>query len=354
MSKDKYVGFDVDKATIVSCILDKDGKTLSESIIRMNRDVIRDFVKGIGGTVHLTFEEGTQAGWLYDLLKPLVSELIVCDPRYNKGRYAASKSDKLDARRLADLLRTKSLKAVYHGEKSTRALKELSQSYEAIVSDSVRVMNRIKAIYRGRAISCSGGAVYSVRMREKWLSQLKEPGVRKRAEFLYSELDHLRELRKESKEALIEESKKHMVRRHLLTVPGLGSVRVAQIIAIVAYPQRFGNKRQFWTYCGLSVLEHTSADHEFKDGTIRKKNKRKTTRGLTWCYNRQLKMIMKGAALEAIKREPFKSIYQRMTDRGLKPEVARVAIARKMAAIILSLMKKGESFDPKHLIKEVA
>jgi transposase len=122
----------------------------------------------------------------------------------------------------------------------------------------------------------------------------------------------------------------------------------------VAYPQRFGNKRQFWSYCGLSVLEYTSADHEFRDGVIRKKNKGKTTRGLTWCYNRRLKTILKAASLEAIKRDPFKSIYQKMIDRGLRAEVGRVAIARKMAAIILSLMKKGESFDPKHLIKEVA
>lgn len=354
MPKDKYVGMDIDKATAVTEILDDQGKTLSKSIVKMNQEALKDYIRGIGGTIHLTFEEGTQASWLYDLLKPYVSELIVCDPRYNKGQFARSKTDKLDAHRLAELLRTKSLRAVYHGEKSTRALKELSQCYEGIMSDSVRVMNRIKAIYRGRAISCEGLLVYSPRMRETYLSQLKERGVRKRAEFLYSELDHLKELRKQSKEALIEESKKHKIVKRLQTVPGLGPVRAAQITAVVAYPQRFGNKRQFWTYCGLSVLEYTSADHEIRDGEIRKKKKWKTTRGLTWCYNRSLKGIMKAAALEAIKREPFKSIYQKLIDRGLRPEVARVTIARKMAAIILSLMKRGESFDPKHLIKEVA
>jgi transposase len=345
---------DTDKAMAVSEVLDAKGKPLSKSTVQMKQEALTDYIKGIGGIIHLAFEEGTQAAWLYDLLKPYVSEIIVCDPRYNKGSMARSKTDRLDAHRLAELLRTNSLKAVYHGEKSTRALKELSQSYEAIIGDSVRVMNRIKAIYRGRAISCDGREVYGQRMRERYLSQLKEGGARKRAEFLYSELDHLKELRKQSKEALIEESKKHKLVSRLKTVPGLGSVRAAQIMAIVAYPQRFGNKRQFWTHCGLSVLEHTSADYEIKDGEIRKKNKGKTTRGLTWCYNRQLKAILKAAALEAIKREPFESIYKKMTDRGLRPEIARVAIARKMAAIILSLMKRGESFDPKHLIKEVA
>src|SRR5882724_1575651 len=291
MSKDKYVGMDVDKATVVTRVMDKDGKNLSEATIVLNGEALKDYVRGIGGTVHLTFEEGTQAAWLYDLLKPYVSELIVCDPRYNK-RYGESKTDKLDARRLADLLRTKSLKAVYHGEKSTKSLKELAQSYETIVSDSVRVMNRIKAIYRGRAISCSGRSVYDGQKREQWLLQLKEPGMRKRAELLYRELDHLKELRRESKEALIKESRKHKLVKLLLTVPGLGSVRAAEIMAIVAYPQRFGNKRQFWSYCGLSVREHSSGDQEIKDGVIRKK-KGKNTRGLIRCYNRQLKMIMK-------------------------------------------------------------
>ena len=64
MSKDKYVGMDVDKATAVIRVSDKDGKTLSESIVRMNGEALKDFIKGIGGTIHLTFEEGTQAAWL--------------------------------------------------------------------------------------------------------------------------------------------------------------------------------------------------------------------------------------------------------------------------------------------------
>jgi transposase len=353
MSKIKYVGMDVHKATITVIVVDEKGKIIFQAVIQTTAAAIRALIKGLGGIIHVTFEEGTQAGWLYDLLSPLVAEVIVCDPRYNRKRYASSKNDRLDAHHLAELLRTNALKAVYHGEKSTRGLKELSRSYQGLVSDSVRVMNRIKAIYRGRGISCSGKSVYGPK-REQWLAKLTEPGRRKRAELLYSELDHLKELRKQSKELLIEESKKHKAVKSLLTVPGLGPVRAAQIMAIIAYPQRFGHKRQLWAYCGLSVLTHTSADHEIREGIIYKKNKGKTTRGLSWTYNREIKALLKATALDAIKREPFKDIYQKMIDRGLKAEVARVSIARKLASIILCLMKKGESFDPKHLIDRVA
>jgi transposase len=344
---------DVHKATVVVVVLNEIGKCIYQAVIPTSTEALRSFVKGLGGDIHLTFEEGTQAGWLYDLLKPLVAELIVCDPRHNKKRYASSKNDKLDAHYLAELLRTKALKAIYHGEKSTRSLKELCRSYQSLVADSVRVMNRIKAIYRGQGTSCSGKSVYGA-MRQQWLAKVTDPGRRKRAEFLYSEMDYLKELRRQSKELLIAESRKHKPLKALLTVPGLGPVRAAQIIAIIAHAERFGHKRQLWAYCGLNVLTHTSADHEIKNGIIYKKNKGKATRGLSWTYNREMKALLKAAALDAIKREPFKDIYQKMIDRGLKAEVARVAIARKLASIVLCLMKKGESFDPKYLIDQVA
>jgi hypothetical protein len=77
----------------------------------------------------LTFEEGTLATWLHDLLKPHVSRLVVCDPRKNALLREGNQNDRVDARNLAELLRTHQVKAVYHGEHGTRALKELGRSY---------------------------------------------------------------------------------------------------------------------------------------------------------------------------------------------------------------------------------
>src|SRR4051794_20508007 len=109
MSNSKYVGIDIHKATVVVCVIDENGKTILQSIIQTNGKAIHSFTKGLTGIIHLTFEEGTQAAWLYDLLKSLVAQLIVCDPRYDRKRYAASKCDKLDAYYLAQLLRTGSV-----------------------------------------------------------------------------------------------------------------------------------------------------------------------------------------------------------------------------------------------------
>ena len=104
----------------------------------------------------MTFEEGTGASWLYDLLKPHVAELIVCNPRKNALLKGGNKNDKVDARKLSELLRAGLLSPVYHGEQSVRMLKELARSYLTLTKDLTRVMNRIKGLYRSWGIRCAG------------------------------------------------------------------------------------------------------------------------------------------------------------------------------------------------------
>jgi hypothetical protein len=79
-------------------------------------------------------------------------------------------SDKIDARRLAELLRLNHLHPVYHGEHGLRSLKELVRSYLTITKDLGRVISRVKAIYRSWAIPCTGKQVYAPRHRAEWLS----------------------------------------------------------------------------------------------------------------------------------------------------------------------------------------
>jgi hypothetical protein len=82
-----------------------------------------------------------------------VASVTVCDPR--KIVRQGNKADKVDAKLLAELLRTGALKPIYHGEKSTRAVKELALSYISVVADGTRIKNRLKALFRGRGIDRS-------------------------------------------------------------------------------------------------------------------------------------------------------------------------------------------------------
>ena len=128
MDSKKYIGMDVHKESISIAVRNDAGKIVMECVIETKARVILQFIDGLRGDLQVTFEEGTWADWLYDLLKPHVTELVVCDPRRNASMREGNQSDKIDARRLAELLRLNHLKPVYHGEHGLRSLKELVRS----------------------------------------------------------------------------------------------------------------------------------------------------------------------------------------------------------------------------------
>src|SRR3984893_1852385 len=179
MDSTKYIGMDVHKEAISIAVLNSSGKLVMESIIETKAITILQFIQGLRGSLHLTFEEGTWAAWLYDLLKPHVSEIVVCNPRRNAYLKEGSKSDRIDARKLAELLRSNLLRPVYHGEQGVRTLKELTRSYLTISQDLARVMTRLKALYRSWAIPCAGKQVYGQRHRLEWLGEKPEGGGRR-------------------------------------------------------------------------------------------------------------------------------------------------------------------------------
>jgi len=176
MNKIKYIGLDVHKSSISIAVLDATGKLIMEVTIETQAEALLDFIRGLRGTLYVALEEGTCAAWLYSLLAPQVAKVVVCDPRQNPRRLGEKKSDRLDARKLAEWLRLGTLKPVYHGDPLEPGLRESARSYRTLVSDTTRVMNRLKALYRGRGIRCAGTRVYSPRWRGEWLEQL--PPVR--------------------------------------------------------------------------------------------------------------------------------------------------------------------------------
>src|SRR6202142_2088303 len=148
MNDAKYIGLDVHQATVSAAVLDSAGKLVMEAILETKAETILQYIHGLRGSLHVTFEEGTCAAWLHDLLKPHVTQVLVCDPRKNAAMKTGNKSDRIDACKLADLLYLNKLNPVYHGETGIRPLKELARSYLAITRDLIRVMSRLKAIYR--------------------------------------------------------------------------------------------------------------------------------------------------------------------------------------------------------------
>lgn len=343
-----YLGLDVHQATTVACLRNEQGRIEMNGTVITESGALVRLVRSSGPRVWVAFEEGTQAQWLHDLLAPHAERVMVCNVRGKSE--VTNKSDRIDCQDLAEQLRLGSLKPVYHGAKSMLTLKELVRSYDNLVEDATRVMLRIKALFRARAIPVRGPSVYRASQHATWLDLLTEPGARMRAKSLFAQLDVLLELRPKAKQLMVAEAKKHPGWKNLRSIPFLGEVRVAQVMAIVGTPHRFRTKRSIWPYAGLAVVTRSSADQHFVDGKLRRRNRAPMTRGLNRNHNPMLKSILKAVATAgAAKPGPLQDIYQACINRGTKPEMARLTLARKIATIILHLWKKGEFWDPEKL-----
>ena len=351
----KYIGMDVHTATISVAVLDAAGKLILDSVMETKARTILQFIHGLRGDLHLTLEEGTWAAWLYDLLKPHVTNIVVCDPRRNALLKEGSKSDRIDARKLAELLRANLLRPVYHGEKGLRTLKELARAYLTIGKDLTRVMNRVKAIYRSWGIPCAGRRVYNPRHREQCLRRITQASVRRRAELYFEQLDALVLLRKQARKELLAEGQKHQAWRLLRSIPALGPIRAAVLMAIIQTPHRFRTKRVLWKYSEFGVVTHTSADHRYVQGHLERSKKPALVRGLDPVHNHDLKDVFKGAASQASTgKGPFRDFYEALVAKGMRPEMARLTVARKIAVITLTVWKKGVAFDAKYLKPQTA
>jgi transposase len=344
MTSTKYIGMDVHKESISIAVMNASGKIVMECVIETKASMILQFFGGLRGDLQVTFEEGTSAAWLYDLLKPHVTKLLVCDPRKNASMREGNQNDKIDARRLAELLRLNHLSPVYHGEHGLRSLKELVRSYL-----------RVKAIYRSWAIPCPGKQVYARRYRAQWLGKITEPGVRRRAEFYYQQLDALRALRQQVRRELLAEGKKHQAWKRLCQIPSIGPIRSAVLLGILQTPHRFRTKRQLWTYSGFGIETHSSADYRRVDGQLQRAKKQISIRGLNRNCNHDLKNLFKGAAIVASSKPgPFQEFYAALLTTGIRPEMARLTLTRKIATIVLMVWKRGACFGAQHLKPQTA
>src|SRR5260221_1893137 len=253
------------------------------------------------------------------------------------------------------MLRAGMVFRVYYGEKSPPARQQLVAGYTALTENTGGAMRPIKALYRSKAIACGGKKPFGKRQRGEWLARLTDSGQRRRAEWLYQELDAVQILRREARQAVMVECHKNPAAKFLRSMPFFGPLRSAVLIARVQTPHRFRTKRQFWTYCGLGLETRSSADYVEKDGQIMRRRNPVYIRGLNWDFRHELQNVFQSAATTAsVMDGPFRAFYEMRVANGMLPAMARLTLARKMAAIALILWKKGETFAAEHLKLQAA
>jgi transposase len=341
----RFIGLDGHDTSCTFVVLDPKGQVKRKSVVETNGQALVEFVKTVPGRRYLCVEEGTQSQWFYEILSPHVHDIAIVQGRRKPG----PKNDERDALELAHRFRTNDLgPRIYKTPESLTALKDLVRTYEMINTDQARVKNRIKSFYRSRGVPYSkSGCPFCPKDSSK-ASRCTKPGFHQALAFLNKELRELVPIKAEAQKAMVAEARRHPVMRILKTVPGLGPVRSAELIAIVITPYRFRTSRQFWKYCGLAVVQRSSSDWVKQPNGQWLRAPAIQTRGLNKDFNHMAKAIFKGAAMTVItgkKNNPLRQDYDRLLANGTKPNLARLTIARKIAAMVLSMWKNQEVYN---------
>lgn len=323
-----YIGMDAHMSTCTFCVMDESGREVDNTTLATNGRIIINYLKGIKGTKHLAFEECELSNWLYEITKDEVDELIVCNPVANK-EYKKKKTDKLDARKIAKLLRGNFLTPVFHDGSKREKFRGLMSGYQHLVNENVRLKNRYKSLFRRSGIKVEGERIYKDR---DLLKRLERPDFR----FVGIQLYYLLERMDESLtiyQQQIEGSDKHFKEiKNLMSIPGIGPIQAAKIVSQVINPTRFANKYKYFAYCGLVRHKKESGGRRYGNEKI-------------W-GNRTLKCVYKMAGHQALKgTSALRKYYDYLCSKGVSDKKAYNAVCRKIAAISLSIWRNNTRYD---------
>lgn len=322
-----YIGLDAHSKTSTAVVVNDKGEIKKRETFPTTEANLSRFLGTIEGEKVLTFEECHLAQWLYVTLKDQVDRLLVCNPVY-LARKPGAKTDFRDALHLAQELRGNHLKEVYHDASHWIELRVLSNNYLALVEEIIRCKQRLKAVFRSEAISTQGAKFYREPERTQHLSNEHSRFV---AERLYEQIDHLEKVKLEYKLRFRQNIKRYRPLKNLTTVPGIDTVRANIVAAVVCMPHRFANKHNFWGYCML--VRHI----QMSGGRIYG-NRRAHGR-------KELRDVFIGAAESALRTDTrLRTYYDCLRAKGISHKDARIALARKIAALCLAMLKNNERY----------
>jgi transposase len=299
-------------------------------------------LSSIQGKKILAMEEGPMAGWLYRNLHKKVDQFVVSEPRRNKLISSeGDRDDKIDAGKLAVLLRGNFLKAVHHTSDDHRAhLKHWINLYHDRIRDGVRDINKIRACCRMHGVRIPRKVVRNPVRRHQWLSELDNPVLKAQLHMLWIGYDATREQVELAKKQFSSYAHHYPIIKAWCDLPGVGMIRATTIFAYLDTPWRFKKRAKLHRYCGVGLVRMTS-------GTDKKGRPKPARLKLPWAVNRRIKNAVMGAAISAIEKgdNAFKDYYERMLSHGITPVNARHSVARKLVSTMSAMWKTGRPYD---------
>lgn len=325
---DNYLGLDWAEGNVALAWM-KSNAT-EPKVIEFDSSVrkLKEEISKIKGRKILTIEETTTTHWLYVEVKDCVDKILVCDPYRNSLLSEGAKTDKIDAKKLCQLLRSNMLKEVYHSLDEDYTIRKLVSAYEDLVKAGVRVKNQKSAVYRAIGLNSKKS-----KLPDEEIYELIESSQNRAISLYMEERDRYIEKFREIK-------KKKKVIKDLCGISGIGEISAVKIYSKVIDAERFESKYKYWAYCGLVKHEKNSGKRSYGKRTAR--------------HSSMLRGVYKSAALAAIGgNNDIREYYEYLiTERKLEEPAARNQIARYIAKASYAVMKNKQEYQAYQWRKE--
>lgn len=335
MNINHYIGLDVHKKSISYCVKVADGKIIEEGSVRATHSALRQWAEERTEPWHGAMEATLFSGWIYDALKPFAGELQMGNPSMMKAIGAAKKkSDRLDARKIADLVRCNLLPVCYVATPEMRELRRLLRYRNLVVGQAVQMKNRMGGLLMEVGAEYSKQRLHGAKYFNELLDQLEEvpPSVKDLLRLSRGALETFEVTQRQLLNRLQKDPLLIKRVRLLRTIAGVGEVTALTWALEICDPWRIPSIGDAVSYCGLTSALNASADKQ-KRGPISKQR------------NPHLQTVL----IEAAKLAPrwnrqLAELHERELKSGHRNR-ATLAVARKLVAYLLAVDKSGQPFE---------
>jgi transposase len=335
MSIQHYIGFDVHKNSVSYCVKTSDGRIIEEGKLKATRAKLREWSSKRQEPWHGAMEATLFSGWIYDVLKPFASKLEIGNPVMMKAIAAAKKkNDKLDARKIADLVRCNLLPGCYVAPEEMRELRRLLRYRNTVVGHTVQMKTKMTGLLMEVGAEYSKQRLHGKKYFTELLGGLEEvpESVKTMLRMSRGGLEMFEATQREILDRLQKEPLLTKRLKLLRSIPGVGEVTSLTWALEICDPRRFPSISDAVSYCGLTSALNVSADTQ-KRGPISKQR------------NPHLQTVL----IEAAKLAPrwnrqLAELYQRELKIGHRNR-ATLEVARKLVAYLLAVDRSGKPFE---------
>jgi transposase len=330
-----YVGLDVHQRRSSICILDDNGKTVKQELVRGPWPQLIDRLRSIEGPISVCYEASCGYGHLYDRIAPLASHVAVAHPGQLRLIFKSKKKhDRVDAAKLAKLLYLDAVPRVHVPDVDVRAWRKLIEFRQKLLGKRTAAKNQVRAVLRGNGvIGAPRGNGLWTKKASAWLAALELPaaGEKLTLEMALQEIAELSAKVKRVEQELAKIARRHPGVALLMTIPGVGIRTAEAFCAYVDDVTRFARSRQVGSYFGLVPCLDSSAGrdrfgHITREGpaTVRK--------------------LLCEAAWSAVRYNPtLRAFFEQVThDDPDRRKIALVATAHRLCRIMAAMLRSGE------------